>query len=315
MSAYKITPADIIESYAKNGNDLVNIIMSKEVDKTMKRYFNDKVCYIKMQFKIGEEYFPPTLLFTPTVIPAGIIGPATRQYTGINIPLSEEFTEPTDPKLVGKIKDSQVGRALSIIYEAVEAQLKKLVDNKIISEERRDAKTAVIFPSVRFGCSRREGSDDKNNKGEIKLFDSPRYYISIPLKDKKADVSTFSIPLYKISKKEKVEVLNADGNQYSTEDIHEYVTSGSIITGCIKFELVGSALKINLKGEFMNELIIKTCVSEGYAKKLPDDHLNMMGDLDSDSEEESKTSSLVSQMKNKISLEESALDSDDDDEE
>lgn len=312
MSATKITPSDIIKSFNENGNDLVKVLINKDIDKSMKRYFNNSVCYIKLQFKIDDNYVPATMSFSPTAIPSGIISPEQRQYPDINIAFSEDFIEPGDTKLVGKIGDSQVGKALSIICEATEAKLKELIDKKVISDDKKNAKMSVIFPSVKFGQPKREGSEDRSNKGEFKMFDSPRYYLSLPLKDKKDDNSPFKVPFYKISKRTKVEATNEDGNQFTAADIHQFITRGSIVTGSIKFELVGSSLKLNLKAEFVDEMIVKTCQDAGSAKKVPEEYLDAMYGLDSDDDEEK--GSLAKEIQNMKMSELDALGSDDDDE-
>lgn len=304
-----IKPEDIIKSYAEYGNDMMNIMINKDIDKSMKRYFNNSVAYIKLQIKVNGKFVNPYIKFPATEISNGIMPPEKRKFPIINVGIHQ---------VDEKYPKNKLGEALRIIDEVYRANMQKLVDDKVISSDKKDSKKSVVFPSVNVDTFKKEGSENQKT-GEYKEFDHPRYYVVVPVNKKdKSEPYPFAVKMYDTTQGDrynKVIGTDPEGEQLNTSNIHTFLKPESVISGTLYLEIVTSAQKINLKGKLMGDVSVKPGVDFNQSISVDEDYDDEMYTISSSEMKELKKIKKLSVKDDDEEEKAAAKDEDDEDDE
>lgn len=306
MSSNKsIKPEDIITSYNKYGNEMMEIMINKDIDKDMKRYFNNSVAYIKVMIKVNDKMVPPYIKFSATEITNGVSSPDKRKFPKIAIGIHE---------VDAKYPKNKVGEAMKILVDVFNHNIQQLINDKVISKDKKDSKKSVIFPSIDFGTCKKEGRDD-NKSGEYKEYDVPRYYLELPTnKKEKSEPFPFNVKMYDTTQGDrynKVIGTDPEGETLNTDNIHTFLKPESVIAGTLFLEIVTSSQKINFKAKFVGDLSVKPGVEFNTSIAVDEDYDDEMYTL---SKSEKREISKIKKLVVHDDEEEKAQPKDDDDE-
>lgn len=301
MSSLKAT--ELIKSYEKYGDDCIMIDLDNIRTNDQKNWY----CDLKLKHPETEEY----ILGIHKIINVTVGGrqklPDERLYEGIKV--STRLNDILNP-------ESKLGESLKIICEVFKRKIKELVKKKVITDDDDELNIKYRFPSIKpkipmqitapnkekvlvqlenpiFWFNLNTKRYTKAEEQELSIYNDITYKGKDP---KPFRIKPFEINICDLNKKkenyEKGEspfelATDNNGNSLDTTNIHEFLTSQSIISGSLKFKIVISKSGgINLKFDFYKTLY----VMKGNYNSNQNDNL--------DDDDFSEMDSFVSQMAN-----------------
>jgi len=321
------TPEEIIEAYAKYGNDFIVIDINKARPNDAK---NPLVYYINVNFKTtqSKELKKPVIKILNLTTSSSIKAPTERKYEQLKISVRKEDRNNTE---------SNYGKAMEIVCNAFKSKVKQMVDKKIISDDSDDLNSKV-FPSVKPQTPMQTTAKDKDGK-TVKL-DNPMFWLNINNKRYASDelktlpkmtdmqyinpyVKDFDISIYDLEKQNGNRfdmATDSNGQPLNNSNIQEFLKSGSIISGSIMFQCIISKNSFNLNTRLFKSLYVKKSnynsnENDGFDEDDMGEMLKFSSKLNLDEEKKAESKPTVStNEEEEISDEEEEEEEDDDDE-
>ena len=263
-----LTPEQIIESYKKYGNDFIVIDIEGARPNNVKKPL---VWYININFKSpkSKDLVRPVIKILNLTAARSIQVPADRQYEQVKMAVRRD--DENNP-------NSKFGEAMEIVCNVYKEKIKKLVKDKVISDDTDDL-NSKIFPSVKPQTPMQTTAKDK--EGNTVKLDNPMFYFNLNYKRYDLDelknlpkmkdmqyepayIKNFDINIFDIEKplpKNKFELATVcqdeEGVLVNNSNVHQFLKSHSILSGSIMLQGISSKNSFNLNTRFFKSLYVK----------------------------------------------------------
>jgi hypothetical protein len=286
-----ITPNEIIEAYNKYKNEFLVINIEKVRPNDPKK---PKVWYADVNFKSdkSKDLIKPVIKVLNLTTASSIRPPNKRQYEQLKVTVRKN--DERNP-------DSNFGKAMEIVCNVFEENVKYMVEKKIISDNKKD-KESKVLPSVKPKTPMQVIATDK--EGNAVELENPMFYFNLNAKnynklspdelskiqimddvhyddEKTPYVKDFDINIYDlnkpIGKKFELAIDNND-NQLNNSNIHEFLKPKSIISGSIIMQcIISNSGSFNLNTKLYKSLYVsKSDYNSNDNDDMDDDDLESM---------------------------------------